>query len=169
MDSNPIIYSSFRRFFHWFQAILVFILLISGFEIHGSFHLLGFEESIHIHRYAYFAFFWLIVLSILWQVISFEFKDYNSSNDELNKIISPFQRRLNQMLKVFILPLQVISGSLYFYSQLMDEKSERLIRNSAYLHSFMAYIMAAALIVHLYSLLREKNPAQGFRRMITGK
>ncbi|HIJ83962.1 MAG TPA: cytochrome B, partial [Magnetococcales bacterium] len=45
------IYSSFERFWHWTQAVLIVFLMLSGFEVHGTYILWGFEESVQLHRY----------------------------------------------------------------------------------------------------------------------
>ena len=52
MSEIVIIFKRFERFWHWSQAALVIILLMSGFEIHGSYHLLGFEEAVTVHTTA---------------------------------------------------------------------------------------------------------------------
>ena len=35
------IYQRFERFWHWCQAALIFFLMFTGFEIHGSYQVLG--------------------------------------------------------------------------------------------------------------------------------
>ena len=35
------IYQRFERFWHWSQAILIIFLALTGFEVHGTFHILG--------------------------------------------------------------------------------------------------------------------------------
>ena len=40
-------YTGFERFWHWTQALLIISLLITGFEIHGTIQLFGFEIFRH--------------------------------------------------------------------------------------------------------------------------
>ncbi len=35
------LYTRFERFWHWFQALLIMLLLVTGFELHGTYGLLG--------------------------------------------------------------------------------------------------------------------------------
>ena len=44
------LFTGFERFWHWTQAILIFGLLLTGFEIHGTYHIFGFEKAINIHQ-----------------------------------------------------------------------------------------------------------------------
>ena len=39
----------FKRFWHWSQAALILVLLLTGFEIHGSFENFGFERAVRCH------------------------------------------------------------------------------------------------------------------------
>ena len=39
------IYKRFERFCHWTQAALIIFLAITGFEIHDSFHIFGFQKK----------------------------------------------------------------------------------------------------------------------------
>ena len=46
------IFKRFERFWHWSQAALVILMLITGFEIHGSYSLLGWEQAVDVHSFA---------------------------------------------------------------------------------------------------------------------
>jgi Ni,Fe-hydrogenase I cytochrome b subunit len=39
------IHTGFERFRHWTQALLIIILMVTGFEIHGSYSRLGYEAA----------------------------------------------------------------------------------------------------------------------------
>ena len=49
------IFKRFERFWHWSQALLIFSLLLTGFEIHGSYQLFGFADATQLHTIAAFA------------------------------------------------------------------------------------------------------------------
>jgi cytochrome b subunit of formate dehydrogenase len=52
---NVYIYKGFERFWHWSQAGLIIFLGITGFEVHDSIHVFGFERAVIYHRIsAYF-------------------------------------------------------------------------------------------------------------------
>jgi Ni,Fe-hydrogenase I cytochrome b subunit len=43
------IFKLYERFWHWSQAALILVLLLTGFEIHGSFENFGFERAVRCH------------------------------------------------------------------------------------------------------------------------
>ena len=44
------LYSKFERFWHWTQAILIMLLMLTGLEVHGVFTLFGFEKAVELHN-----------------------------------------------------------------------------------------------------------------------
>ena len=44
MTERVYIFKAFERFWHWSQAALIILLLLTGFEIHGSYANFGFER-----------------------------------------------------------------------------------------------------------------------------
>ena len=46
------IYKRYERFWHWSQALLIITMMISGFEVHGSYVLLGFKKAVQLHTLA---------------------------------------------------------------------------------------------------------------------
>ncbi|MCF8092930.1 MAG: cytochrome b/b6 domain-containing protein, partial [Desulfotignum sp.] len=66
---NVYLYTRFERLWHWSQALMIIILMITGFEVHGLYSLMGFETAVEVHNFvglfwlgsfAFFAF-WLII------------------------------------------------------------------------------------------------------------
>jgi hypothetical protein len=49
MKNRIELYSKFERFWHWTQSLLVILLGLTGFEIHGSFRLFGYDTSVRLH------------------------------------------------------------------------------------------------------------------------
>ena len=43
------IFTRFERFWHWTQALLIIAMLVTGFEIHGTYKLFGFEKAGQLH------------------------------------------------------------------------------------------------------------------------
>lgn len=59
------IYSRYERFWHWTQAGLIFTLAFTGFNLHGTFHVLSFETAVTVHTFA------AIALMVLWTFTTF--------------------------------------------------------------------------------------------------
>ena len=49
------IYKAFERFWHWSQALLIMFLIVTGFEVHGSYELMGYKKAIMYHDIAAWA------------------------------------------------------------------------------------------------------------------
>ena len=46
------LYKRYERFWHWTQALLIIFMLISGFEIHGSYAFIGYELAVRLHSFS---------------------------------------------------------------------------------------------------------------------
>ena len=68
------IYKGYERFWHWTQALLILFLAITGFEIHGSFSLFGFEQAVNLHNKAAWALIILIIFTIFWHFTTGELR-----------------------------------------------------------------------------------------------
>lgn len=186
------LYKGFERFWHWSQFILITILLLSGFEIHGSFTLFGYRNAVGIHDVTAWMFLVLIVFSMFWHITTGEWKQYiptsqnlkaqlryylggifkNSPHPTDKKILSklnPLQRITYFGLKVVLIPLAVISGFLYmfFHYPLKGIEIESL-EYIALAHTAGAYIMIAFLVVHLYLITTGHTIWSNLMAMITG-
>ena len=60
------IFKRFERFWHWSQAALIMTLMATGFEIHGSYDLLGFKLATTTHTTAAWTLVWLWIFAIFW-------------------------------------------------------------------------------------------------------
>ena len=190
------IYKSFERFWHWSQAMLIIFLAITGFELHGSLNLFGFELAVKYHNVAAIAFIILIVFTIFWHFTTGEWKQYLPTTKNLQAQIryyitgifqnaphptrkttlsklNPLQRLVYLGLKVFIIPLMVVSGLLflfYRYPQKGDIKDINGdgLENIAYIHTFGAFLLLAFLVVHLYLITTGHTVTSNLKAMITG-
>ena len=70
------LYKGFERFWHWTQAFLIFFLMMTGFEIHGSYHLIGYENAVRWHDDAGWALLVLMIFASFWHVTTGEWKQY---------------------------------------------------------------------------------------------
>jgi Ni,Fe-hydrogenase I cytochrome b subunit len=70
------IYKAYERFWHWTQAMLVFFLAFTGFEIHGSFVFFGYQNAVAYHTMAAVGFIVLILFTIFWHFTTGEWRQY---------------------------------------------------------------------------------------------
>lgn len=190
------IYKGYERFWHWAQAFLILFLAITGFEIHGSFSLFGFEQAVNLHNNAAWALIILIIFTIFWHFTTGEWRQYvpttqnlkaqlafyvtgifrNAPHPAKKTLISklnPLQRLVYLGLKVLFIPVMVITGLVYmFYRYPKAGGIESLgltdLHTIAYLHTLGAYIMIAFVMVHVYLITTGHTLTSNLKAMITG-
>ena len=190
------IYRLFERIWHWTQALLIFILIFTGFEIHSSYEAIGFENAVRYHNVAAICLIILIIFAIFWHFTTDEWKQYipttknlkaqinyyitgifkNAPHPTRKTILSklnPLQRLVYLSLKVFMIPLMVITGLLYlFYRYPVKGSIESLeflnLEHIAVLHTLGAFLLVAFVIAHLYLITTGHTPTSNLKAMITG-
>jgi thiosulfate reductase cytochrome b subunit len=187
------IFKPFERFWHWSQAALVLTLLTTGFEIHGSYSLLGFETAVDTHRTAAWLLIGLWVFAIFWHVTTGEWRQYIPTTDKVQAMVRyyltgiftdaphPFRQTrlrkhnpLHRLAYLFILvlvnPLIWITGWLYlFYADWPALGLERLpLAWVATLHLAGAFVMLAFVIAHVYLITTGHTVTSHIKAMITG-
>lgn len=186
------VYKIFERFWHWSQAILIFILLITGFEIHSSFNLIGFKLAVNVHNSAAWAFLVLIVFAIFWHLTTNEFKQYvptltnmkaqinyylvgifaNAPHPTKKRTLSklnPLQRVTYFALKIVLIPVMVVTGLLFMYFNYPDIPVEMAnLELIALIHTLGAYLVLTFLIIHLYLITTGHTISSNLKAMVTG-
>jgi thiosulfate reductase cytochrome b subunit len=190
------IYRLFERIWHWTQALLIFILIFTGFEVHSSYTVIGFDNAVRYHNMAAISLIILIIFAIFWHFTTDEWKQYIPTTKNLKAQIhyyitgifrnaphptrktiltklNPLQRIVYLVLKVFMIPLMVITGLVYlFYRYPMKGNIESLdmvnLEKVAILHTFGAFLLLAFVVVHLYLITTGKTPSTNLKAMITG-
>ena len=76
MAERIYIFKRFERFWHWSQAALIIFLMLTGFEIHGTYQLFGFEQATHFHTIAAWSLVTLWVFAVFWHFTTGEWKQY---------------------------------------------------------------------------------------------
>ena len=189
------LYAGFERFWHWSQAVLVILMLVTGFEIHGSFTLLGWEQAAEIHQFAAWTLIGLWAFAWFWHLTTGEWKQYIPS--PLERILAmaryyafgifqgkahpfhkdrshkhnPLQRATYLGLHIFIGPAIWISGLLYlFYGGLGNIGLDWLpLGTIALIHTAAAFLMLTFLVAHLYLAITMSKPiGADVKAMITG-
>jgi len=193
--SKVMMYNGFERFWHWALAILVLLLLLTGFNIHGTFHIFSFEQAVNIHIITAWLLMGLLVFALFWHMTTGEWKQYIPSST--NKLIAmmkyyaldifmggghphhktrqsklnPMQRLAYLSLHIAITPFTWISGLLYLYYPYWGNMgiSSWSLEVIALIHTAAAFAMLAFLIVHLYlALTTSKEPLGYLKAMLTG-
>jgi len=186
------IYKIFERFWHWAQALLILILMVSGFEIHSSFNLLGYGTAVEVHNISAWVFLLLIIFAIFWHFTTGEWKQYIPTTNFLKaqfnyyiigifrgaphptkKLVynkfNPLQRLIYLGLKILVIPVQVISGFLYLYFHYPVQGMElQSLETVAIVHTFGAFLLLAFMIAHVYLTTTGHKPMSAIKAMITG-
>jgi thiosulfate reductase cytochrome b subunit len=189
------IFKGFERFWHWSQSLLIFVMAITGFEIHGTYSLLGFEQAITVHEFSAWTLIVLWVFTIFWHITTGEYKHYLPTRDGLWKQIlyytrgiftgephpfhaslvakhNPLQRLAYLGLKVFMIPLIWFSGLLYlFYNDWATLGLTKLgltLEWVAVIHVIGAFLIIMFIVVHLYLITTGATILQFTKAMITG-
>jgi formate dehydrogenase gamma subunit len=196
MKQKVYIYKAFERFWHWIQAIIIFFLAFTGFEIHGSINFFGYQNAVQYHNVAAYIFIILIVFAIFWHFTTGEWRQYlptiknmkaqinfyligifkNAPHPTKKTVLSklnPLQKLVYLALKILVIPTMVISGLLYmFYRYPQKGGIEGLNIDSveviALFHTAAAYLLITFIIVHLYLITTGTTITSNLKAMITG-
>jgi len=190
-----LVYKRFERFWHWSQAALVLFLAVTGFEIHGSYTIFGFDKAVSFHRAGAYLLVGLTAFAVFWHFTTdgwrhyvpttkdlvaqirfymfgiFKGEDHPVAKTELSKL-NPLQRLVYLGLKLFIIPVLIISGIFYLYfGSLADAIG--LIRTTnlesiALWHTAGAFLMISFLVVHVYMTTTGHTPLSNIRAMFDG-
>lgn len=196
MAKETYVYKVFERFWHWSQAFLILFLALTGFEIHGSFGLMGFEAAVKWHNTALWALVVLIIFAIFWHFTTGEWRQYIPTSKLIKAQIeyyitgifrgaphptkksvynkfNPLQRLIYLGLKTFAIPVQVITGFLYlFYKYPTGGEIQSIdvvnLKLIAIIHTIGAFSLIAFVIAHVYLTTTGKKPLTAIKAMITG-
>ena len=188
------IFKRFERFWHWAQAGLIIVLLFSGFEIHGSYKILGFEDAVTIHRTVAWSLVTLWVFAIFWHFTTDEWKQYVPTLKKVNAMIryyllgifiraphpfrqtmlrkhNPLQRLAYLFLWVVISPMIWATGWAYiFYARWEDFGLDQYLtlEQVAFFHAIGAFMMLVFLIAHMYLITTGRTVMAHMKAMLTG-
>ena len=188
------IYKRYERFWHWSQAALVIAMMITGFEIHGAYHWLGFGKAVEIHTLTAWVLLTLWAFTIFWQFTTGEWRQYLPSlknvlamaryytigifthephpfRKTLAQKHNPLQRLAYLALLAFISPLVWGSGLLYlFYGDWGTLGLDRYLslEGVAIAHTIGAFMMTAFFFIHVYLTTTGHTVFAHIKAMVTG-
>ena len=193
MAERIYVFKRFERFWHWSQAGLIMFLMLTAFDIHGTYTIFGFEKAVNYHTIAAWSLIGLWVFAIFWHFTTGEWKHYVPTLDKLDAVIkyyltgifrdaphpfrvtrlqkhNPLQRLAYLKVKLLINPLIWITGVLLlFYADWPAWGIGRLqLGTVAVLHTIGAFLMLIFLIVHVYFVTTGHTPLAQIKAMITG-
>jgi len=187
------LYSRYERFWHWLQMALIAVLLATGLEVHGMFVLSGFQDAVNIHNFTGLA--WLIAFFFFtfWMFTTGEWKQYIPTTRKMLTVIryysygifkgeahpvpkskkakhNPLQRLTYLSLAAVMLPIQMISGFLYWsYNSWAAWGLDFLsLSQVAFVHTAMAYAILVFIIIHVYMTTTGATVFAHPKAMITG-
>jgi len=187
-----LIYKKYERFWHWTQALLILLLALTGFEVHGTYHLFGYHKAVILHNNLAWGYILLIILTFFWDIVTGEWKQYVPSKKLIkaqfeyyisgifrhaphptrktvyNKF-NPLQRITYFGLKIIIIPLMVVSGLFYMYfSVLKNGAAVSSLNWVALVHVTGAFLLLGFVIGHIYLTTTGLRPLSAIKAMITG-
>jgi len=194
MSEKIYVFKVFERIWHWSQASLIIFMLITGFEVHGSYHLFGFGQAVNMHTIAAWTLIGLWVFAIFWHFTTGEWKQYIPTMDKVVAMIkfysvgifinaphpfhattlkkhNPLQRLAYLGVLLFIGPLLWFSGWFYlFFGDWSAWGVDKYVSLEwvAFFHTAGAFMMLLFLIAHVYLTTAGHTPTSHIKAMITG-
>jgi thiosulfate reductase cytochrome b subunit len=195
MSTNRIyLYKRYERFWHWSQAALVIFMLVTGFEIHGTYSLFGFHRASDLHTLAAWTLLVLWAFTIFWQFTTGEWRQYIPTLEKVGAMIryyvigiftnaphpfqkssvkkhNPLQRLAYLALLAFVSPIIWGSGIFYLtyaYWKNLGVDAWLSLQGVALMHTIGAFMMLTFFFVHVYLTTTGHTPFAHIKTMITG-
>ena len=187
------LYTRYERFWHWLQMALIAVLLVTGFEVHGLFRLMGFHRAVQIHNFTGLT--WLIAFAffVFWILTTGEWKQYIPTTRKMFAVIryyafgifrgethpvpkrkeakhNPLQRLVYLSLAALLLPVQMITGFLYWGYNHWEAwgLSWLSLELVALVHVAGAFAILNFIVVHVYMTTTGHTLSAHAKAMITG-
>lgn len=194
MSQRIYIFKGFERFWHWAQAALILFLLLTGFEVHGSYRLLGFEQAVNAHTTAAWTLVGLWCFAVFWHFTTGEWRQYIPSFEKVTDMVkfyaigifmqmphpykvhpqrkhNPLQRLTYLGILAVAVPLIWITGWFYlFHDKWADWGLDGILSLDwvAFFHTLGAFIFLIFVIAHVYLTTTGHTPLAHIKAMITG-
>ena len=190
---NIYLYTRYERFWHWLQMALIFLLLVTGLEVHGLYTLFGFDQADEIHNFVGLT--WLIAFAffVFWVFTTGEWKQYIPTTKKMFAVVryyiygifrgeshpvpkrkdakhNPLQRLTYLSLAALLLPIQMITGFLYWgYNSWAEWGLAGLsLGLVALVHMAGAFAILSFIVVHIYMTTTGHTIFAHIKAMITG-
>jgi thiosulfate reductase cytochrome b subunit len=187
------IFKRFERFWHWSQAALIMFMMLTGFEIHGTYTWFGFQRAVDYHTTAAWALITLWIFAIFWHFTTGEWKQYKPTIEKAEAVLryyvtgiftnaphpfrqstltkhNPLQRLAYLFVKLVINPLIWLTGLLYLFYSSWDNWGLGWLNLEwiAIGHVIGAFLMLIFFIAHVYLATVGHTPTSHIKAMVTG-
>jgi thiosulfate reductase cytochrome b subunit len=182
------LYTRFERLWHWCQALMIILLMITGFEVHGLYPLMGFDTAVEVHNFTGLLWLGSFAFFAFWLIITGEWKQYIPTTRKLFDVVlyyawgifhgkdhpvqktpgakhNPLQRLAYLGISAMLLPVQMVTGLLYYLYNSLGNVSLAPI---AFIHTLAAFLLVNFLIIHLYMTTTGHSLFSHIKGMITG-
>jgi thiosulfate reductase cytochrome b subunit len=188
-------FTRFEIFWHWSQAVLIFGLLFTGLEIHGSYAVLGFGKAFAAHVFLAWTLIALWAFAIFWHLTTGEWRQYIPAGSGVMRMATyyaygifsgeakpfvktpsakhnPLQRIAYFVFKAAIAPALWISGLLLLFYNRWDDvwlAGPLSLALVAGVHWAAALALMVFIIAHIYMAATTGTPWYEYlRTMVTG-
>lgn len=187
------IFSLFERFWHWAQMVLIVLLLITGFGLHGFHQLLSFKTAVTLHTGAALTLLLLWAFSVFWLFTTRTWRHFIPTASGMFAVLryyaygifigerhpyrkaywrkhNPLQALAYLMLKIVLFPAIWITGLAYlFYFAWRDIPNAPVYLDGiAQVHTAAAFLILAFVFIHVYMLTTGHSFREHVMPMITG-
>ena len=185
------LFSPFEIAWHWSQSLLIIGMLATGFELHGTYRVLGYAEAATVHVTCALALMVVWVFAIFWHVATGEWRQYVPTTDKLWAVLRfyaggifrgephpfrPTRRRKHNPLQLFaylifnavISPAIWVTGLIYLTFNLVGDVLPVPLAPVATIHIATAYATLVFLIGHVYMITTGETVFQHLKAMVTG-
>ncbi|VFQ44223.1 cytochrome b/b6 domain-containing protein [Desulfoluna butyratoxydans] len=192
MNQPIYLFTRYERLWHWFQVVIITLLIVTGLEVHGSFSLMGFETAARVHNLSGIA--WAVAFAFFafWIATTGEWKHYIPTTRKMALVVrhyavgifkgephpvpaterakhNPLQRIVYLLFSALLLPSQMITGFLYYtINTRTDFMADVGLKAIAVLHTFGALLVLAFIIMHVYMITTGPTVFSHLKAMITG-
>ncbi|MFH2066552.1 MAG: cytochrome b/b6 domain-containing protein [Pseudomonadota bacterium] len=190
---NIYLYTRYERSWHWLQMFMILLLLITGFEVHGAYKLLGFETAVSVHNTVGIT--WLISFAffVFWLFTTGEWKQYIPTTRKMLSVVryyvygifrgeehpvpkrkdakhNPLQRITYLSLAALLLPAQMGTGFLYWSYNHWEAWGIGFLPLGliAFLHMACAFAILQFLVIHVYMTTTGHTLSAHLKAMVTG-
>jgi len=187
------VFKRFERFWHWSQAALIMFMALTGFEIHGTYSVFGFEQAVDLHIISAWCLIGLWLFAIFWHLTTGEWRQYIPTTDKMLAVMlyygvgiftgaphpfkptearkhNPMQRVAYLLFKLVMAPAIWISGLLYLYYNAWTEWGLGGLELwvIAATHTAAAIALVVFFIGHVYLTTTGPTLFSQIKAMITG-
>ncbi len=183
------LYTRFERLWHWLQGLMIIILLITGFEVHGTYTLMGFKTAVTVHNFVGLSWLILFAFFVFWLFTTGEWKQYIPTTKKLFDVVwyyafgifkgqnhpvqkskgakhNPLQRIAYLGISAMLLPIQMVTGLLYYLYNIIPGGMD--LSFLAISHTLVAFLLVNFLIIHIYMTTTGHSLFSHMAGMITG-